>query len=143
MLNMSTPVYINPTPPKERIRAKANQTQVTEDGGIVKVLIKPGTIPLSSWPKGTNAIIKYKTFTYVKEEEQHKCRDKSHNHEHKQMKEGRPVRRLVGDSEAMDPGNPFELRIGYGFSVPAFEICVKTMSIGEKARYLYQCLNRT
>ncbi|KAJ3417569.1 hypothetical protein HDV05_000026 [Chytridiales sp. JEL 0842] len=42
----------------------------------------------------------------------------------------------VGDSLANDPHNPFELRIGLSFSVPAMEKCVKTMRLGERARFL-------
>ena len=47
----------------------------------------------------------------------------------------RPVRTMISNSRDNDP-NPFELRIGYSFSVPAMEICIKTMQIGEKARFL-------
>jgi hypothetical protein len=47
-----------------------------------------------------------------------------------------PVKRLIGDSKVHDPDRPFELRIGLGFSVPMFEKCVKTMKVGERARFL-------
>ena len=46
-----------------------------------------------------------------------------------------PVRTMISNSRDNDP-NPFELRIGYSFSVPAMEMCIKTMQIGEKARFL-------
>jgi hypothetical protein len=49
-----------------------------------------------------------------------------------------PVRYFVADSRQHDPDNPFELRIGYSFSVKAMELCVKSMSIGEKSRFLCQ-----
>jgi hypothetical protein len=49
-----------------------------------------------------------------------------------------PVRYFVADSRQHDPENPFELRIGYSFSVKALELCVKSMSIGEKSRFLCQ-----
>jgi hypothetical protein len=48
---------------------------------------------------------------------------------------GKPVRTLVGDSRKNDE-KPFELRIGYSFSVEAMEICIKTMKVGETARFL-------
>jgi tetratricopeptide (TPR) repeat protein len=50
---------------------------------------------------------------------------------------GAPFKRIkVGDSIENDPTNPFEMRIGLGFSVPAMEKCVKTMKVGERARFL-------
>ena len=48
---------------------------------------------------------------------------------------GKPVRTLVSDSRKNED-KPFELRIGYSFSVQAMEICIKTMKIGEKSRFL-------
>ncbi len=50
-----------------------------------------------------------------------------------------PVRKLIGDSRAFNHESPFELRIGYSFSVVAMELCVKSMKIGEKSRFL--CVN--
>lgn len=55
----------------------------------------------------------------------------------------KPVRKKVSDSQTFDSSDeegkispPFELRIGYGFSVKALEICVKTMRVGDRARFL-------
>ncbi|KAJ3179829.1 hypothetical protein HDU87_002397 [Geranomyces variabilis] len=48
----------------------------------------------------------------------------------------RPVRRKVGDTREDTPDAPFELRIGYKFSVTAMELAVKSMRVGEKARFL-------
>lgn len=48
----------------------------------------------------------------------------------------KPVRTLISDSTKNDPINPFELRIGYNFSVTAMEISVKSLKVGEKARFL-------
>ncbi|KAJ3161453.1 hypothetical protein HDU86_007235 [Geranomyces michiganensis] len=48
----------------------------------------------------------------------------------------RPVRRKVGDTREDTPDTPFELRIGYKFSVTAMELAVKSMRVGEKARFL-------
>ncbi|KAJ3372177.1 hypothetical protein HDU91_004320, partial [Kappamyces sp. JEL0680] len=47
----------------------------------------------------------------------------------------KPVRTLISDSRKNDE-NPFELRIGYSFSVQAMEICIKSMKLGERARFL-------
>jgi tetratricopeptide (TPR) repeat protein len=47
----------------------------------------------------------------------------------------RPIRTLISNSRENDP-EPFELRIGYSFSVSAMEIGIKTMKVGEKARFL-------
>ncbi|KAI8893546.1 hypothetical protein BC833DRAFT_608016 [Globomyces pollinis-pini] len=47
----------------------------------------------------------------------------------------KPVRTLISDSRKNDK-NPFELRIGYSFSVTAMEIAIKTMKVGEKSRFL-------
>ncbi|KAL5033603.1 hypothetical protein BDV3_000571 [Batrachochytrium dendrobatidis] len=48
-----------------------------------------------------------------------------------------PVRRKICDSrDHTDSADPFELRIGYDFSVKALELCVKSMSVGERARFL-------
>ena len=49
-----------------------------------------------------------------------------------------PIRYFVADSRKHDPENPFELRIGYSFSVKAMELCVKSMNVGEKSRFLCQ-----
>jgi hypothetical protein len=46
-----------------------------------------------------------------------------------------PTRSLVADSRFTDPSKPFELRIGRSFSVTAFEIAVRTMKVGEVARF--------
>lgn len=45
----------------------------------------------------------------------------------------KPVRTQITDSR--DAG-VFELRIGYKFSVVAMELCVKSMQIGERSRFL-------
>ncbi|KAI8929582.1 hypothetical protein BC831DRAFT_443295 [Entophlyctis helioformis] len=47
-----------------------------------------------------------------------------------------PIRQKISDSRENDPNEPFELRIGYDFSVKAMEICVKSMRVGERARFL-------
>jgi tetratricopeptide (TPR) repeat protein len=47
----------------------------------------------------------------------------------------RPIRTLISNSRDNDK-DPFELRIGYSFSVTAMEIGIKTMKVGEKARFL-------
>ncbi|KAJ3319609.1 hypothetical protein HDV06_006171 [Boothiomyces sp. JEL0866] len=47
----------------------------------------------------------------------------------------KPVRQQVSNSRDLQP-TPFELRIGYSFSVKAMELCIKTMKIGERARFL-------
>ncbi|KAJ3269092.1 hypothetical protein HDV01_001865 [Terramyces sp. JEL0728] len=47
----------------------------------------------------------------------------------------KPVRQQVSNSRDLQPF-PFELRIGYSFSVKAIELCIKTMKIGERARFL-------
>ena len=47
----------------------------------------------------------------------------------------KPVRTLISESKNNDP-KPFELRIGYSFSVTAMEICIKSMKVGERARFL-------
>ncbi|KAJ3105821.1 hypothetical protein HDU97_007465 [Phlyctochytrium planicorne] len=47
----------------------------------------------------------------------------------------KPVRRKISDSRNFDE-KPFEMRCGLGFSVPAMEKCIKTMKIGERARFL-------
>ena len=47
----------------------------------------------------------------------------------------KPVRTLISDSSKNNT-KPFELRIGYSFSVTAMEIGIKSMKVGEKARFL-------
>jgi tetratricopeptide (TPR) repeat protein len=47
----------------------------------------------------------------------------------------KPVRTLIADSRR-NHVEPFELRIGYSFSVKALEICVKSLTVGERARFL-------
>ncbi|KAJ3085179.1 hypothetical protein HK102_000240 [Quaeritorhiza haematococci] len=71
------------------------------------------------------------------------CKDKEHqHHEHTPKKGGsngqgpHPLRTKVGSSWEYDDGKTFEMRIGLSFAVPAFETCVKTMRVGEKARFL-------
>lgn len=51
--------------------------------------------------------------------------------------EQQPVRTLISDSKIND-SLPFELRIGYSFSVVAIELCIKSMKPGERARFLCQ-----
>ncbi|KAH6582929.1 hypothetical protein BASA50_003108 [Batrachochytrium salamandrivorans] len=49
----------------------------------------------------------------------------------------KPVRQKICDSrDHTEAGDPFELRIGYSFSVRAIELCVKSMRPGERARFL-------
>lgn len=57
---------------------------------------------------------------------------------HSENLDDAPIRQLVADSRQHDAENPFELRIGYSFSVKAMELCVKSMTVGEKSRFLCQ-----
>ncbi|KAJ3164002.1 hypothetical protein HK101_000537 [Irineochytrium annulatum] len=54
----------------------------------------------------------------------------------KKVERGPPQRKKIGDSRDADPTKPFEMRVGLGFSVPCIEKCVKTMKVGEKAKFL-------
>jgi hypothetical protein len=65
------------------------------------------------------------------------CADGHHEHHQKTIDPNR--RTLIGDSRKWDH-QPFELRIGRGFSVQAMELAVQTMRIGERARFF--CLPR-
>ncbi|KAJ3105786.1 hypothetical protein HDU96_008443 [Phlyctochytrium bullatum] len=49
--------------------------------------------------------------------------------------ESKPVKRRISSSRDYDE-KPFEMRVGLGFSVPCLEKCVKTMKVGERAKFL-------
>lgn len=51
------------------------------------------------------------------------------------MKDLKPIRTLISSSRKNDP-KPFELRIGYSFSVKGMELCIKSMKVKERARFL-------
>ncbi|KAJ3023712.1 hypothetical protein HKX48_001602 [Thoreauomyces humboldtii] len=120
--------------------------------------------PAPSWFRGVNARFHYSVFLYSPEGGASQSNNKSekppvhdpncsHDHSHDHHKDhdhapnprvgseggadgtGRPVRRKVADSRD-DGQEPFELRIGYRFSVRAMELAVTSMRVGEKARFL-------
>ncbi|KAJ3277564.1 hypothetical protein HK104_003198, partial [Borealophlyctis nickersoniae] len=140
--------------------------KITPDGGILKLTIRPGDLsaPPPEWSRGSNAKFHYTVHTYSRPGEaaekghvhtkscSHGHSDHAvdghnhthihtHTHDHSEThnsrgEEQRPIRKKVGDSRDLDPEKPFELRIGFNFSVRAMEMCVKTMRVGEKARFL-------
>ncbi|KAJ3045278.1 hypothetical protein HDV00_011150 [Rhizophlyctis rosea] len=166
-----TPKEALPSSPKtssektDRLREiQNNTTKITEDGGILKMTIRPPTseVPSSRWTRGANARFHYTTSAYLTPEDAEKFDTKEqcdhHDHGHSQdghdckshdthgthtdistkksLASDRPIRKKVADSKEADLSKPFELRIGFNFSVKAFELCVKSMGIGEKARFL-------
>ncbi|KAJ3205895.1 hypothetical protein HK099_000671 [Clydaea vesicula] len=107
--------------------------------------------------EGSKALLNYKAYTFVNQQQKKKNSDSihkhtkscnhstdpthnHHNHSHEKEKSNndnqKPLKVIVGDSVDKDPTKPFELRIGLKFSVPSFETCVKTMNVGEKSRFL-------
>ncbi|RKP09973.1 hypothetical protein THASP1DRAFT_22240 [Thamnocephalis sphaerospora] len=46
------------------------------------------------------------------------------------------VRELVRDTRSTPHGRPFELRVGRGFAASALELAVRSMRVGEQARFL-------
>lgn len=138
--------------------------KVTPDGGVLKITLREGdaTKPMPKWVRGANARFHYAVYAYLKENrdshkpcahvhsetgdnDDHSCCPKSHDtHQHDQHINGsigpeddnRPVRQKVWDTREENPNEPFELRIGYSFSVKGMEIAVKTMKVGERSRFL-------
>jgi len=114
------------------------QEDILANEQIKKIVLKPGTIT-PEWEKGSNALFHYTVHAYVKPTCQHGCaHEKDHQQDRQEPSEdnAKPVRKLISDSKEADAGKPFELRIGYNFTVKAMELCVKSMSIGEKSRFL-------
>ncbi|KND02919.1 uncharacterized protein SPPG_02000 [Spizellomyces punctatus DAOM BR117] len=137
--------------------------KVTPDGGILKILLRDGdkTKPRPQWVRGANARFHYQVYTYGKPMKESSPQGSGHDHSAKsghthgngpccshtrtatkdvEVSANRefpqPKRKKVGDSREDDPERPFELRIGFSFSVKAMEMCVKTMTVGERSRFL-------
>ncbi|TPX58152.1 hypothetical protein SpCBS45565_g08067 [Spizellomyces sp. 'palustris'] len=138
--------------------------KVTPDGGILKILLREGdkTKPRPQWIRGANARFHFQVYTYGKPVKESSPQGSGHAHseksDHNSHANGsccshspiatkgvemsangelsQPKRKKVGDSREDDPEKPFELRIGFSFSVKAMEMCVKTMSVGERSRFL-------
>ena len=70
-----------------------------------------------------------------KETAEQKAKRKSEYYSEESDIQGEPIRKLISNSRDRD-SKPFELRIGYSFSVVAMELGIKTMKVGEKARFL-------
>ncbi|TPX35406.1 hypothetical protein SeMB42_g07175 [Synchytrium endobioticum] len=153
------------------------RSRVTEDGGIVKMILsrqvpKNATVGHSSdteivgWERGWKARIQYTAWSFLPDDldmstgltsseccgdkhDKH-CHDHSDNrrssncsHRHNEETQiqlpaltstSRPKRVKVGDS-SLD-SVPFEIRMGMKFTVPAMEACIRTMRVGETARFL-------
>jgi hypothetical protein len=50
----------------------------------------------------------------------------------------RPVRCLIRDTRAPTTPEPMEIRVGLGFTVPCMETAVRSMRVGDEARFLVQ-----
>ena len=116
-----------------------NMEKITEDGGILKLIIKSSESPVQDpvWERASNARFHYSTYTFAEKTE---CCDHSHHHHdhkehsHSHVQKGEKLeKRLIATTRDIEP---FELRIGMGFNVEMFENCIKSMSIGESARFL-------
>jgi hypothetical protein len=139
---------------------KNNPIPITSDGGVVKLLLSDGDpckLP-PSWIKGSKASFHFTAYTipyHQKQEagnwfksglalaklnqeqsEEEAERENFHtatcSHDDKRVDPNK--RTKIGDSKKWD-GFPFDLRINMGFSVQVLELAVKTMRIGEKARF--------
>jgi hypothetical protein len=74
-------------------------------------------------------------FSKTKLSDQEKKKNREDAYREPENHEKKPVRTLIANSKDNDE-SPFQLRIGYKFAVTAMEICIKTMKVGEKARFL-------
>eukprot|EP00842_Homolaphlyctis_polyrhiza_P000124 jgi/Hompol1/1111/HPOL_005527-RA len=107
---------------------KEGSEAIVPDGGILKLQLRP---PKSEqpipWARGTNTRLHYSVYAYLRgDEEQRMSLDP----------DIKPIRKKIADSRDHDADHPFELRIGYNFSVEAMELCVKSLRVGERARFL-------
>jgi hypothetical protein len=168
--------------------SESMSTNLTGDGGIVKIPLKPPTSTKElDWVRGANAKFHYTVHAYIidapkkpatdshahthngkkctshKHSSSDECSSDTHknspnvesfktiidaiadkkplpkemfatqDHPSKSNPDLKPTRKKISDSR---DGDPFDLRIGYSFSVKALEICVKSMKIGETSRFL-------
>lgn len=134
----------------EQLKQRSMQ-KVTMDGSILKLMAND-TVSNINWVKGMNALFKYKTFTFVPVSNETHAHDGKCQHDHsteskdftksdpsnhlhsKKSEAVKPIKKLIANSD--DDGAPFQLRIGMGFTVEMFELCLKTMNVGERSRFL-------
>eukprot|EP00158_Paraphelidium_tribonemae_P002804 Partr_v1_DN25688_c0_g1_i1_m4655 putative aryl hydrocarbon receptor interacting len=138
--------------------ATMNQTAIPmpiiDDRGILKLLVEAGDPcqPFPDYSRAVKAIFHY-TIHNIPFKNKQEAEDMfksgqalidlkiAHSgHPHEDTVHDHPVRvdpnrrTCIGDSRKWD-GEPFELRLGKGFSVKAFEFAVRTMRIGERAKF--------
>lgn len=87
----------------------AAQSDVSGDGGVLKVLLQEGAGQLPQYAAGAKVMLRFEART----------------------KEGKEL----DSTSSLDNGD-FELRLGKEFVVPGWEMAVKTMKVGERARFL-------
>ncbi|KAJ3128280.1 hypothetical protein HK098_004859 [Nowakowskiella sp. JEL0407] len=120
----------------------SNFQKITDDNSILKMTINlaPESADPINFEKGSNAIFHYKAFAYVIPELHDHSKDCCDHHVHStnetKLEERNPVRVKIADTRDVKSSKPFEMRIGMGFSVKAMELGIKSMKIGEKARFL-------
>ena len=156
MLNKKTLMDSNIIPETQKgIRINEN---------IIKMIIQeaPETSMNITWSKGANAKLYYQVHAFVHPHKQIKrqkhnscCSHRSHSiHAHtdesiieenevKEDEQVKPERRFVSNSKSYTDSLPFELRIGYDFSVKAFETSIRSMKVGERARFLWLSMDDT
>lgn len=169
-----TPMADQSSVPVKTIQKRLEQTKLTEDGSILKMLLDPApkNTTICSWEKGATTKFHYTTHTFVKKDDEKREKPVNHDqnckhHHHGHLKNpiqdvvikgkapqslspssassietsdnsesDKPIRKKIADTREIDPDTPFEMKIGYNFSVPAFELCVKSMKEGERSRFL-------
>jgi tetratricopeptide (TPR) repeat protein len=140
-------------PEEEEERAVSPTPSALLEEGILKTIDVPGEGTEDIWQEDALAIFHFALYTLrpgtkrlpiptpEEEDEVEALRKRMETFSTEPIPEKPPqeervvIRELIRDTRQTLHGRPFELRIGRGFTAPALETAVRSMQIGEQARF--------